>query len=101
MEHVRTAQSVWVLMLGGGFANFDQEGVVVVPVWSTGQEARTCAAVRFPQYRPQELNAAAFLDLLGSLSARGAWVAVEPTAALGGTSFPAGHFSELMRGEGV
>lgn len=88
--HVRTAQSLWVLMLGGGFANFVEEGVVVVPVWSASEKARTCAAVHFPHNRLQVLRAAAFLDLLGSLSAREAWVAVELTDDLGGIFFPPG-----------
>lgn len=101
VAHVRAAQSVWVLMLDGGIANFDDEGVVVVPVWSTGEEARAGAAARFPRYLARELSAVAFLDLLESLSARGAWVAVEPTADLAGESFPAGRFSELVRGDGV
>lgn len=96
----RRCLQVWVLRLGGGLANWTEDGSTVVPVWASHAEAAACAVGPLRGYEPEAWSLHRFREqVLRMLAEREVWVAVHPDPTLAGNRMPASRLAMALREE--
>jgi hypothetical protein len=90
LARLRSAGTLWVLMLDGGLANWNEDDDLVIPLWDSEPEALACAAKTFSGYQARSIELEDFrVEWLPMLIERDAWFAIQPVASTAGNQIPA------------